>query len=156
MRWVVVFGLASMTLTTLPGYAQEVPCGAFTLTGGSKTTDIIDLGEPGTSAGDLRIVERQLVDADGTTVGALSGRSIILRPGGDNLPTMMGDWRIRIHDGTLVASALFDHENTDTQTTTPVDVAIVGGTGPYRGAYGTLAIGAGDKPTYDFDISCRE
>ncbi len=147
--------LAAVIVGALPANATETMCGKFSLTGGSKTVELVDLGEPGTSVGDLRIAERQLLNGD-KIVGALSGESVILRLGDNDDHALMGDWRIRINGDTLITAALYARDNATNEYTPSLDVVILGGTGGYRGAYGTLEITEGDRPSYNFDISCRE
>ncbi len=157
-RIVTALGMAgvSMLLVAPVAKAADAPCGQFTLTGGYKTVDIVDLGTPGTSIGDFRIAERVLEDSDGKRVGSLIGETVILRVSDDKKHAVMGDWRIRINGSTLVTGALYARDNETSQFTPALDVAILGGTGTYRGAYGTLEIASGERPAYHFDITCRE
>lgn len=135
-------------------HSADLSCGAFDLVGANKTTDIVDAAPDGDSPGDTRIGMRELVDETGSPIGALHFVSTLIRLGESDDHHFSGDFQIVLPDGFLIGSTIYQRPNVVNQDTPPLTVVLTGGTGAYRDASGILEIGAGETPTYSFDLTC--
>jgi len=88
---------------------------------------IVDLGEPGDSPGDLFVFDQPLLDGNGNNIGNNSGVCIRTRVG----HSLQCQWTLTMSNGSIqVAGREFDQGASD--------IAIVGGTGKYAGVSGYM------------------
>lgn len=121
--------------------------------------DYIDHGAPGVSVGDVRIVRWRLfgsltdAEADMHVIATVVGAT----PGGGW--TALDEAVIRFANGTLRASGesvLADPADTTSADETPGQAAVLGGTGAFAGARGTMesAVSPDGRHTVAFSIAC--
>ena len=88
---------------------------------------VIDIGEPGDSPGDLFVFDQPLLDQHGENIGNNSGVCIRTRMG----HSLQCQWTLTLDNGSIqVAGREFDQGASD--------IAIVGGTGEYEGIRGYM------------------
>ena len=88
---------------------------------------VIDFGAPGDSVGDTLTFDQPLLDQQGRQIGFNSGSCIRTQVG----HSFQCQWTLSLKDGTIqVAGREFDEGASD--------IAIVGGTGEYKGVSGQL------------------
>lgn len=124
------FGAITLLSTTLQSTAtadQWEP--AWTTIADARTSpaEVVDLGEPGDSVGDLLTFHQPLLNEDGEPIGTNSGFCVRTRVG----HSYQCQWTLTLPDGTLqVAGREFDEGASM--------IPIVGGTGDYAGATGEM------------------
>ena len=108
---------------------------------------VVDLGAKGDSPGDLLVFSNPLYDAaNAKATGSSNGYCVRTVVG----KTWQCSWTMQVEGGQLaVAGTDPDHGD--------ADFAIVGGTGRYAGARGSLKVHARDagNTAYDFTVSLR-
>ncbi|MEM6462124.1 MAG: hypothetical protein AAF724_09435 [Pseudomonadota bacterium] len=146
----VLAGLA----TAGPAFAE---CAPFTLTSDSttRTVDHFDAGHGG--PGDLRIGSR-LVKLDGQPKGETHWVGVLLGSGEDAPVLFNRVWRL--DDGEIHASHVTNVVSPPADTSEPSiagsDAVIIGGTGSYAGANGTVSVDLeSTSVTYIFEIECE-
>ncbi len=88
---------------------------------------VIDVGEPGDSPGDLFVFDQPLLDQHGEIIGNNSGVCIRTRMG----HSLQCQWTLTLDNGSIqVAGREFDQGASD--------IVIVGGTGAYEGISGYM------------------
>jgi hypothetical protein len=154
MRTIRRFGIIGVTLLAFglaagasPVTAQDAtPAVAgnvttFTLVERALRVSTVDLGEPGPSAGDITVwgPDPLYDEANETDTGAFTqGSCLALNAGGDNHCTET----IVFPDGSTLAI-----QGVQLGTGGPSHTTIVGGSGTYLGATGTLTVTASDDFT---------
>jgi hypothetical protein len=138
-------------------------CAPFTVMGGSeRSVEYLDLGNDGPGSGDMRIGRRALVDEAGNSVGY--HRWVIVNldapPGPGARSESYSTHVLNLADGQIYYQVLAE------VTKPPQDAGqvslddytgiVVGGTGAYSFARGTIArsFGGGLKGTYTLNIRC--
>jgi hypothetical protein len=116
---------------TLPGIAacsQELPQTLITLADArSDPAQVIDMGEPGDSAGDMLVFDQPLLDEDLEIIGSNSGTCIRTRVG----HSLQCQWTLTFENGSIqVAGKEFDQGTSV--------ISITGGTGSYAGISGEM------------------
>ena len=88
---------------------------------------MVDVGKPGDSPGDLFVFDQPLLDANGNNIGNNSGVCIRTRVG----HSLQCQWTLTLSNGSIqVAGREFDQGASD--------IAIVGGTGEFAGIVGDM------------------
>jgi hypothetical protein len=88
---------------------------------------VIDVGEPGDSPGDMFVFDQPLLDRHGNSIGNNSGVCVRTRVG----HSLQCQWTLTFENGSIqVAGREFDQGASD--------IAIVGGTGGYSGVSGHM------------------
>ena len=88
---------------------------------------LVDIGEPGDSQGDLFVFDQPLLDTHGNNIGNNSGVCIRTRVG----HSLQCQWTLTMGNGSIqVAGREFDQGTSD--------IAIAGGTGAYAGITGHM------------------
>ena len=121
-----------------------------------KSVAVIDNPPEGKSIGDVRAGWRKLVDFRRPV-----GEVHFVATRRDRKRTAAAtSWRRSIHraEGRLDRhESLYELPNAaDTASARQCGAVVTGGTGPFAGAGGTVAIEAGDPPTYVFDLHCAK
>ena len=89
--------------------------------------EVVDIGEPGDSPGDLFVFDQPLLDPNGKNIGNNSGVCFRTRVG----HSLQCQWTLTLDRGSIqVAGREFDQGTSD--------IAIVGGTGEYAGISGYM------------------
>ena len=89
--------------------------------------EVVDIGEPGDSPGDLFVFDQPLLDPNGNNIGNNSGVCIRTRVG----HSLQCQWTLTLDRGSIqVAGREFDQGASD--------IAIVGGTGEFAGISGYM------------------
>ena len=150
-------------LAGAPATAQEVPsCGPFQITLERDHIEFFDDRDEGPSTGDRRIGRFDTFLMDGTPAGAFLFASTTL-PGGEP-----GDYQEFGHarytfdtsdvQGTIHLSTLYtlaDPSDTDHTVTADYTYPVLGGTGAFAGARGTVHTEANaDGRLHTFDLVC--
>ena len=113
----------------------------------TPSLQVIDLGATGSSAGDLLLIDRPLLDPNtGRTVGTLVVRGTLIRvfDGGDVLLSV--DANNILKDCVISTQPAFRFSEIQRGVT----VAITGGTGAFARARGTVTLNAVDSDTTKF------
>lgn len=155
----VVFGCST---TEIDAPSREA-CRPFTLIsdGSQRAVDHLDLGEEGLGPGDVRLGYRALTDGIGFPVGHYRWINTLLDPptgSGHPAESLMMDV-LALHDGQIHTQSLLDvvrrHDATDKPHPADFTAAVIGGTGAYSGARGTIDVTVEDERlTFAIDISC--
>lgn len=140
----------------MPASAVFADCAPFTLTSDSSTRTVtyVDAGQGG--YGDLRIGWR-LVQLAGEPKGETHWVGVVLGTGDDAPALFNRVWRL--DDGEIHARQLTGVVSTPSDTSRPSigdgGAVIIGGSGDYLGASGSVAIDLeGTSVTYVCDITC--
>ena len=116
------------TLLGVAACSQESPQTLITLA--DARTDparVIDMGEPGDSAGDILVFDQPLLDEDMEIIGNNSGTCIRTRVG----HSLQCQWTLTFENGSIqVAGREFDQGTSV--------IGITGGTGSYSGISGEM------------------
>ena len=120
---------------------QEEESVRLTVIGGPLTEAQTELGAPGSSVGELRTFTRQLTTESGEPAGEVEGTAVISqrRGRGQQLEEhRTSTVQLSLNDGDLVLAGVWVPRPSDPTVPHPrgVRLAIVGGTGEYRGARG--------------------
>jgi hypothetical protein len=138
-----------VTSTRLPDgtYDQDVrllspPAGGtleLTLFAAPPATTVLDHGDPGASPGDRTLVDSKILDASGTEVGVLLGTQTVMAIEDDER-LVLAEATFRLRDGDIAIGGLSRHTADGRGNTIGVPQVrpVVGGTGAYRGATGTV------------------
>jgi allene oxide cyclase len=115
------------------------------------TIETIDLGAPGKTPGDIYVVNAALASANGrTTIGALRGTqtSIVTEVGAE---TVQASLTFQLRHGQVVVGGLSQYplDATGTITGRTYVRSVLGGTGRYEGAHGTLTSTRRADGSYD-------
>jgi hypothetical protein len=76
-----------------------------------------------------------------------------VRPDGEHV--FMGDFHFVFRDGLILGKSTYERPNDTSDYTDPMTVIIIGGSGAYDSAEGTVEIEAGEHPTYNFKLVCE-
>jgi hypothetical protein len=116
----------------------------------ATTLEQVDLGKPGFGPADELIEEAPIQDSAGTTIG--KSYTVITITSGKSLTDAVGliDCSINLNGGVIVFNGQLAMKDMGTGVTVPV----VGGTGSYAGAGGTVRMQAPDnkKTNMTFDL----
>jgi len=152
----------ALALATVPGFAvaaDNVGCGDYSLKGGEKGVGVVDNPPTGESIGDTRAGWRKLLDEAGKEIAEVHFVATLTAPEtADHGDVLTAQYVVRFADGWLATQSLYELANAaDTgQGAGDAVLVVTGGTGPFAGAGGTVAIVAGDPPTYVFDVRCAK
>ena len=155
----LAFAMGAVLAPATTFAADGLGCAAFSLTGGEKSVAVIDNPPEGKSIGDVRAGWRKLVDSSGGPVGEVHFVATLTRPEADGRGDVLASqYFIALKGGWIATQSLYELPNAaDTSQRAGNAVLVVtGGTGPFAGASGTVAIEAGDPPTYVFDLHCTK
>ena len=141
-------------------------CGAFEVhsTGENRKVSYVDNGLDGDSAGDQRIGYRTIRDKDGKEIGAMRWIVTVLEtaPGGEGKGTGLIRQHFLLPEGEMVVERVYGagatFSDTEKVTVKGGDLAVVGGTGTFKGAGGIMHKvrdpDGGLGMTYKFDVAC--
>ncbi|MEM7445244.1 MAG: hypothetical protein AAF414_18130 [Pseudomonadota bacterium] len=164
-RAVLAMGLAlaATTWTVSAPASDRTSCEDFTVysDGSMRTVTYVDHLPEGTSIGDQRIGYRSLSESDGNAVGDFRWILTVLEVGeseGDATHTS-STGTITFPEGSIffvrLASPATDEPAAVDQIIAPNDLAIIGGSGAFEGARGTIGRDIdGVATTFSFDIEC--
>ena len=98
---------------------------------------MVDVGDPGDSPGDMFVFDQPLLDLDGNNIGNNSGICFRTRIG----HSLQCQWTLTMNNGSIqVAGREFDKGSSD--------IAIAGGTGVYAGISGYMESVNNDDGTF--------
>lgn len=106
--------------------------GAVVATEKFATTTVLDLGEAGWGQGDTLVYTSDLLGKGDEKVGHGAGECVLVTPKGDDQGVFTCSSSYVLGDSEIVAVGLFD------STAAGGRLPVVGGTGEYNGASGTL------------------
>ena len=137
---------------------QGHECGAFTLFMKLESSHFTDQGEPGISAGDVRMGRYELFTEDEESAGTMYFSSMVM-PHTKGAPQLLGSALFNLDEGSITDSLVYelpDPANTNETPTGEVVAVITGGSGEYRNVAGTVTTSEaeGDLRKVFFDISC--
>lgn len=146
MRRLAIVG--TMGLLVVAAAAGTVPAGAgggatvIAVVERATTDELIDVGEPGDSAGDLLTFANKLYDETNTSqVGRDQGSCIRISP---RRGSWQCSWTSWLDGGSVTVAGPFYDDRGST-------FAIIGGTGSFRDAAGTMHLGfRADPAEFDF------
>lgn len=130
-----------------------------------RSVKYIDLGEEGHGPGDLRVGYMPLIDESGNTVGRHRWRLTVYDAlpsadaGGDAVSDSLATETLVFDDGMIfilsLPTAVRQGRKTERQSVKGYTGAVVGGTGTYAFARGTVEVNFdGDDSTISLDIRC--
>lgn len=157
--------IAAVLFTTTGAWAA---CEPFVVTSpvSGREAGVADGGEPGPGPGDRPFGRRGLVDANGNAIGTLNWNSHVLAVNGDGVPTEVevtqlwdfDDGAIFVHGMSVYQSRLKDFEDAPAFDSSDPEITwtILGGTGAYAGASGTISAKAdGQDLAFRVDVTCN-
>ncbi len=151
--------LAIAVSLAVPSLAAGAPsCGAFFLTGGEKTINLVDNPPKGLSIGDVRAGSRALLGADGSPVADVRFVATVTATATARHGSVLASqYFITFDDGWIATQSVYElADATDTsQRAGDAVLLVTGGMGAFRNARGTVTLKAGDPPTYVFDLTCK-
>jgi len=120
--------LLTVTLLGVTACSQELPQTLVTLADArTDPAQVIDMGEPGDSAGDMLVFDQPLLDEDMKPVGNNSGTCIRTHVG----HSLQCQWTLTFENGSIqVAGREFDQGTSV--------ISITGGSGSYAGISGDM------------------
>jgi hypothetical protein len=138
-------------------------CASFTVSAGDeRSVEYLDEGDEGPSPGDLRIGRRALVDESGNTLGYHRWVLINLDapPGAGERSEYYGNHVLNLDEGQIyyqvLAQVVGPPEKTEQASTGDYTGVVVGGTGAYSFARGTVERSFdGVKGTFTVEITCE-
>ncbi|MEO1226715.1 MAG: hypothetical protein AAFX92_21065 [Pseudomonadota bacterium] len=153
--------LAIGALIGAPATAQQLPsCGSFQITLELDHIEFFDDRDEGPSAGDRRIGRFDTFLMDGTPAGAFLFASTTLPGGEPGDYHEFGHARYTFDHGTIHISTLYtlaDPSDTEHTVTTDYTYPVLGGTGAFAGARGTVHTEATEAGRlHTFDLDCDE
>ncbi len=160
------FVAIAVLLISIPLARAQAPqsCEPFTVVGHAKRTmTFIDLGEPGTGPGDERIGKRVIYDASDTEIGVLTWVvKTITNPTEDEAGVGHFSGHFEFPDGSIsylgiLRTNYHAHETRAASFDKSQENAILGGTGIFTGAEGTIeSAPEADRKrmVYTIDIRC--
>jgi hypothetical protein len=161
---VLAVSIAVLEFNPVAAHAQMTDaCASFTVSAGDeRSVEYLDQGDEGPSPGDLRIGRRALVDESGNTVGYHRWVLINLDapPGSGERSEYYGNHVLNLDDEgqiyyQVLAEVVGPPENTEQASTGDYTGVVVGGTGAYSFARGTVARSFdGVKGTFAVEIRC--
>jgi hypothetical protein len=147
---VVLAGLAGACAQTSSADATTKHLSIVGLDEKATTLEQVDLGKPGFGPGDELIEENPAADTSGATVGKLY--TVVTMTSGKSLSDAVGliDCHVVLTGGTILFNGSVSLKDLGTGVTLPV----LGGTGSYNGAGGTVRMQAPDmkKTNLTFDL----
>lgn len=153
-RAVLGAAAAGALLWAAGGTVAQDACATFSLIGAKKTLHMVDNGAAGDSAGDTRILTRDLTDDSGREFAVAYFVSTMVDANDDGGARFTSNVHIVFRDGEMSGATSYVRPNDETAITTPISVIVHGGTGIYAGAAGTIDVSADDPPVYQFNITC--
>jgi hypothetical protein len=150
-------------LNAMAAHSQTTDaCASFTVSAGDeRSVEYLDQGAEGPSPGDLRIGRRALVDEAGNPVGHHRWVLMNLDPssGSGESSEYYGSHVLNLNDGQIyyqvLAEVVGPSQNTEQASTGDYTGVVVGGTGAYSFARGTVERSFdGVKGTFAVEISC--
>lgn len=159
---VLLLSTAFLGLGTVAAHSQTATgCAPFTITSSQRTAHFLDLGDEGPGSGDVRIGHRALVDEAGNRVGDHRLIDIYLDtpPGSGEVGEAYMIHVVKLADGEIYYHSLSETvappHDTAQRSVGDFTGVVVGGTGAYRFARGTVDQKFdGPRSTYTFDIRC--
>ena len=138
-------------------------CQPFTVIsdGSEFSVEYLDIHTEGPGPGDMRVGRRGLVDEDGNAAGSYRWilRSLDAPPGSGERSEVYQNHAMTLNDGELhfqsLAEAVRSADGTDRVSVGDYTGIVIGGTGAYMFARGTVdASFDGKQVTYAFNIRC--
>lgn len=127
-----------------PAFAQSSDdaqsCGEIIMDVHFDTVEYLDLGEEGPTLHDQRNGRHALLDEAGNRVGYLYFYSVVVTSEEENGISFYKSADFRFEDGSIYATGVYGHSE-PTADAIPAEsyaLAVIGGTGRYRGARGEL------------------
>lgn len=121
---------------------------------GAPTRTVIDSGNPGSSVGDMTITTGDVLDpATGRRLGYYTTNQVTVRAdAATGREIRRNDLSVSLAKGTIFAAGLI-RATAGTPPTRSMEFAVVGGTGAYQGARGSLTHGAvAEQATFPVSI----
>ncbi len=144
------------------GFERCEPFTVFTEHGSHEIT-YIDLGEEGPSVGDRRIFHAPIHNEAGDVIGRIDGESSVIDRDDDGNARTIANIVYQFSTGVIVymiTPAGFTHDFGDTSApllpSTEAARFIIGGSGAFDGAWGSVNVVRGDKTTeVKLNVLCR-
>jgi hypothetical protein len=147
---VVLAGLAGACAQTSSADATTKHLSIVGLDEKATTNELVDLGKPGFGPGDELVEENPAVDTSGATAGKL--HTVVNITSGKSTADGAGliDCHVVLNDGTI----LFNGSVALKDLAAGVSLPVLGGTGAYNGAGGTVRMQSSDgkKTNLTFDL----
>jgi hypothetical protein len=159
----LAMSIAVLGLNPVAAHSQTTDaCASFTVSAGDeRSVEYLDQGAEGPSPGDLRVGRRTLVDEAGNPVGYHRWVHIILDapPGAGERSENYGNHVLNLDEGQIyyqvLAEVVGPPENTEQASAGDYTGVVVGGTGAYSFARGTVERSFdGVKGTFAVEIRC--
>ncbi|MEM0907250.1 MAG: hypothetical protein AAGJ94_07800 [Pseudomonadota bacterium] len=159
--WVCQLCAISLAAVSSQALAAEAPhCGPFKISVVDAKIDLVDIAEPGLGVGDIRTGVVTFAGEGHEGPIHLPFRSHVVPSHQQEKLSLIGQGDYIFSNGTIHWSGTYDMADPTRSDTPPSEiiVPIVGGTGDYAGARGTVRWFQGDDGVRisEFDISCQE
>jgi hypothetical protein len=146
---------------TQPLHAAEgPPCGKFQVYGEYVEVKYADHAEPGVGVGDARVGRGRLLDENGNEIGHSYFHSVVVPDVDEGFHTVMGTGHGVFPNGMISTSGVIRIPDPTSAAThsQAFEYAIVGGTGDFVGARGTMRAFTDDqgRRVTEFDAVCLE
>lgn len=139
------FLLAIISCLTLPACTPQDPHILTTIADARKhPAQLIDVGAPGDSVGDLLVFDQPLLDADKKPIGNNSGYCIRTRVG----HSFQCQWTLTTESGSIQVAGR-EHDSGSSK------ISIVGGTGNYAGIRGEMISSNNNDGTFSQTLRYR-
>lgn len=162
-RLLAAAGLISGLGTAFASSQAAADCEPFSVhAGDERTVQYLDHGESGPGFGDIRVGRRSLVDDEGNGIGYhrwLLFQLDTLTPDGEELSESFGDHVLSMDEGDIyfriLGESVAPSHETHRPTVTDFTGVVIGGTGAYKFARGTVDRSFdGHRGTFALDIRC--
>lgn len=139
----IVMAVAVSSTGTAQAAHQPVATTTISLIGSNAVLGITDTGQTGPTPGDIRTLSLTMSNPKGAPVGRAEIVQTLTRQQGD-VGTALKSVMISLPKGTIAVTGVVEFVNFTDPTSRPNDatehLAVVGGTGAYRGASGEADI----------------
>lgn len=154
------FALAFGLVSSVAAAADDPKCGAFEMRLTNGDMRLVDPGDDGPSVGDHRVGTYDIIDADGNVIGMQIADLTIVSIR-DGLSYLSGSVSGVYDEGTIhyhIIGSVGDPTVPAVRSgqVSNREYAVIGGTGIFSGAYGTVTAYDGDDGyrTHRFDLGC--
>ena len=140
--------------------AQDAPgCGDFTVVNEYVQVVFVDHADDGVTVGDARVGELLVLDLEGREIGQSHFQAVVTAVDDDG-EVVSGSGQYILENGTLAWQGTYKLPNAETEGPPPyeVSVAVIGGTGEFEGAHGSLRWVTGQQGNrlVEFSVACPE
>ncbi|MEM7444712.1 MAG: hypothetical protein AAF414_15425 [Pseudomonadota bacterium] len=159
----LLLGFASLTVISMaswPGSASaQSVCEPFDVVSNQDLISFVDHQDEGVTPGDMRILRWQISDLDGVPVAEFHVTTTVMHSDVEDAHPVSSDGTMVFDEGTLRVSTfipLRDPSDTTASSVSALEWSVIGGTGVFSHASGTMTTTPNGQGVYDhaFEIHC--